>query len=149
MMRRMARGPWLPSAVLSVLLSGFGTVQAEPALRAIEGSWSDLNYGCEHPWRVSLPGDDTILFELPFPKSSPIAYYSTTEKITGSWNNVIDTVTLSMSSDDIFDVIGDSFTYTLEGDILLMRDNRTGNDYRLERCKGQPVARRDNATSGG
>jgi hypothetical protein len=140
---------WLrPAARLSLSLLALpllalslcsGSVQAQSALRLFEGSWGDLQYGCDHPWHIAVSGD-TITFELPLRKPDGISYYSTDEKILGVKDNVIDTVTVSMTDDDILDTIGDRFSYTVEASKFLLHDHRRNRDYVITRCEGRPVA---------
>jgi hypothetical protein len=130
---------------LSLLLALWlcpGSVQAQSALQLFEGSWTDHTYGCKHPWRITVSGD-TIRFEMPSRESSSgISYYSTDEKILGVKDNIIDTVIVSKSVNNIFDTIGGRFTYTVEVNSFVNHVHRSNNDYHHTRCKGLPVAGR-------
>jgi hypothetical protein len=133
----------LLALALLALPSFAGPVQAQSVLQILEGSWSDTTFGCEHPWRISVMGG-TITFEVPFRKSSSqVSYYSTDEQVLSAKGNIIETVTISLTDDDIIDNIGDRFTYTVEASKVLIHEHRTGNDHAHTRCKGQPVADRD------
>jgi hypothetical protein len=149
MMQRILQWPrLLPAARLSLLslpllaLPSFpAPVQAQSALKLFEGSWSDLRYGCDLPWRITVSGD-TIRFEVPVRESPETPYYSTEEKILGVKDNVIDTVIASKTDNDIFDNVGDRFTYTVEADRFLNHVHRNDKDYIHTRCHGRPVADR-------
>jgi hypothetical protein len=153
MTQRMMRWARLPAAMLSALpLSALllcpwpvQAQQARSALELLEGSWSDVYYDCKYPWRITVSGD-TVKFELPFRRLSEIAYYTTDEKVVGTQDNATDTVTISMSSDDVVDVIGDRFTYTLEGsNKFVIHEHRNNVDYVHTRCEGKPVASQSGA----
>jgi hypothetical protein len=151
MMQRLMRWPRLGlAAVLALALCPGapcpGPAQAQSAAGLLDGTWSDVHYGCEHPWRIAVTGD-TVLFEVPFRRfpERDFAYYSTEEKVVGMQGNVIDTVTISMTSDDIVDVVGDRFTYTVEGDKFSIHEHRNNRDYVHVRCPARPVAGRSGA----
>jgi hypothetical protein len=120
-------------------------VQAESAAGLLDGTWSDIHYGCEHPWKISVTGD-TVLFEVPFRRfpEHEFAYYSTEEKVVGTQDNVIDTVTTSMTSDDIVDVVGDRFTYIVDNDggKFSIHEHRNNRDFVHVRCPAPKVASR-------
>jgi hypothetical protein len=121
-------------------------VHAQSAAGLLDGTWSDIHYGCEHPWRISVTGD-TVLFEVPFQRfpAHEFAYYSTEEKVIAAQDNIIDTVTISMTSDDIVDIIGDRFTYTVDGDRLSIHEHRNNRDFVHVRCPAPKVASRSGA----